>query len=114
MALAAGGVLVLATACGSSAPSAPVAAAGSASSSATASASQAAYTTCLRQHGAVVPTRTAQKPTAKPTAKPTVKPTGTAGPAGGHKGGGTIPAAARAACASLRPANPNHKGKAAA
>jgi hypothetical protein len=36
-----------------------------------------------------------------PTARPTAKPT--AGTASGHKGTGAIPAAARTACASLRP-----------
>jgi hypothetical protein len=115
-ALTAGGVLVLATACGSSAPSAPAAAAGTVSPALTISASQAAYISCLRAHGAVVPTRPAGKPTAKPTAKPTLKPTAKPSPgaSGAHKGGGTVPAAARAACASLRPAGANHKTKTAA
>jgi hypothetical protein len=54
------------------------------------SASQTAYVACLREHGADVPT-------AKPTAKPTPAATGE------RRGTGAIPAAAREACASLRP-----------
>ena len=112
-ALAACGVLVLATACGSSSPTDPPASTGAAAApSVTLSASQAAYTACLRQHGAVLPTKPAGKPTAKPSVKPTAKPS--PGATGAHKGGGTIPAAARAACASLKPAGgANHKNKAA-
>ena len=90
----------------SSAASAPAAVLGTGSPAASVSASKAAYNSCLRAHGAVLPTA---KPTDKPTDKPTAKPTGTPG---GHKGDSAIPAAARAACASLKPAG-NPKKKAA-
>ena len=92
-ALAGGGVLALVTACGTAtaAPGAAGAAVAATSSSASsAGASQAAYVSCLREHGANVPTT---MPTAKPTA----------GAATAHKGTGAIPVAARTACASLRP-----------
>jgi hypothetical protein len=78
-------VLAAATACSSSVPAAaPAAAAGSSSSSA-ATASRDAYTTCLREHGAAVPTAKASPGTAKKAAHATVSAT------------------ARADCASLKP-----------
>jgi len=91
--LAGGGVLALVTACGTATAAPGAAVAATSSSASSAGASQAAYVSCLREHGANVPTT---MPTAKPTAKPT------AGTASGHKGTGAIPAA-RTACASLRP-----------
>jgi hypothetical protein len=119
MALAGCGVLLLVTACGSSATSTSSAASnpssamsasaavlGAGAPAANVSASKAAYDDCLQAHGAVLPTA---KPTGKPTDKPTAKPTGTAG---GHKGDNAIPAAARSACASLKPAgNPKKKAQ---
>lgn len=90
-ALAGCSMLALVVGCGSATAAPSTAAAAAApSGSAAAGASQSAYAACLREHGAAAPT-------AKPTAKPT------AGATGGHKGGGAIPAAARDACASLRP-----------
>jgi hypothetical protein len=125
MTLAGCGVLLLATACGSaatpaassagsnpsSAASAPAVVLGTGSPAANVSASKAAYNSCLRAHGAVLPTaKPTDRPTDKPTDKPTAKPTGTPG---GHKGDNAIPAAARAACASLKPAgNPKKKTQA--
>jgi len=82
-------VLALATGCGAasaagaSAPSSPSASAVSAA----ANSGSVAYQTCLRQHGATVP-----------TAKPTASPGG-----GSHGSASKVPAAARQACASLRP-----------
>lgn len=119
MALAGCGVLLLVTACGSAATSASSAASnpssttsasaavlGAGAPAANVSASKAAYDDCLQAHGAVLPTG---KPTDRPTDKPTAKPTGTAG---GHKGDSAIPAAARSACASLKPAgNPKKKAQ---
>ena len=87
---AGGGVLALVTACGTATAAPGAAVAATSSSASSAGASQAAYVSCLREHGANVPTT---MPTAKPTA----------GAASGHKGTGAIPAAARTACASLRP-----------
>ena len=114
-ALAVGGVLALATACGSSPATSDPTATAAASPSTIVVASQAAYFNCLREHGAVLPAKPAGKPSPKPTAKPTVKPTAKpTGTASGHKGGGTVPAAARTACAPLRPSGANHKNKAAA
>jgi hypothetical protein len=114
-ALAVSGVLALATACGSSSATSDPTAAAAASPSTIVLASQAAYFNCLREHGAVPPAKPTGKPTAKPTPKPTVKPTAKpTGTASGHKGAGTVPAAARTACASLRPSGANHKNKAAA
>ena len=92
--LAGGGVLALVTACGTATAAPGAAVAATSSSASSAGASQAAYISCLREHGANVPTT---KPTTMPTAKPT------AGAASAHKGTGAIPAAARTACASLRP-----------
>ena len=88
------GVLALVTGCGSATAAPSTAAAATASSVSAAGASQPAYAACLREHGAVAPT-------AKPTADA----------AGGHKGPGAIPTAARQACASLRP-HPNQKNTA--
>jgi hypothetical protein len=90
VALAGCAMLALVTGCGSATAAPSTAAAATASSVSSAGASQAAYAACLREHGA-------DAPTAKPTAKPT------ADAAGGRKGTGAIPTAAREACASLRP-----------
>jgi len=99
------GVLLMTAACGSQAASAagtPAAVAAAASPSAT---SMAAYLTCLRQHGAAVPTA---RPTARPTVMPTARPTAKAA---GHVGTDSkLPAAARTACASLRPAGGTRGG----
>jgi hypothetical protein len=74
------GLLLMTAACAAQGASAVPASA--------AATSRAAYVTCLRQHGMAVPT-------AKPTAKPT----------GQKAADDKIPAVAREACASLRPAN---------
>jgi hypothetical protein len=100
--LAGSGLLMLTVGCGSNSTSSAAAAdpPSSASAAATSSAgtsssgtsaagaSREAYVTCLRQHGATVPT-------GKPTGTPTAEPAGVTN---------KIPAAAREACASLRPA----------
>jgi hypothetical protein len=88
------GALALVAGCGSATAAPGTAAAAAAPSASPAAASRTAYVACLRQHGADVPT-------AIPTTKPTTKPT--AGAAGSRKGTDAIPAAARQACASLRP-----------
>jgi len=87
------GLLLMATAC--AAPSSSTSSTSVAAAPAPATASQAAYVACLRQHGVAAPTT-------KPTAKAT-----------GQKGADNkIPAAAREACASLRPANGVRNGTA--
>jgi len=82
-----GAALLLVTGCGQAAS--PAAAAPSSPSSAGSSIS--AYLTCLRQHGANVP-----------TARPTVRPT--ARPSGGFGSPSAAMLKARQACAKLRPA----------
>jgi hypothetical protein len=77
-------VALVASGCGTAAD--PAAASGSASPSPNAS----SYLTCLRQHGASIPT-------ARPTARPT------AFPSGGFGAGNPTMQKARQACASLRP-----------
>jgi len=77
-------VAAFASGCGTAAD--PAAASGSASPSPNAS----SYLTCLRQHGASIPT-------ARPTARPT------AFPSGGFGAGNPTMQKARQACASLRP-----------
>jgi hypothetical protein len=114
--LAGSGLLMLAAGCGSS--SAPTAAAAdpaaspsntSSAGTSSSSASREAYVTCLRQHGATVPAGTpATMPTSTPastpaTSMPTSKP-------GGNRN--AIPAAAREACASLRPAGQGDRNRA--
>jgi hypothetical protein len=113
--LAGSGLLMLTVGCGSNSTSSVTAAdpaaspsstsaAGTSSSGTTASsASREAYVTCLRQHGATVP---ATAPTSKPASKPTGMPTGKPG-----SKTNMIPAAARAACASLRPAGQGDGGR---
>jgi hypothetical protein len=76
-------VALVASGCGTATPAA---ASGSASPSPNAS----SYITCLRQHGASIP-----------TARPTVRPT--AFPSGGFGAGNPTMQKARQACASLRP-----------
>jgi hypothetical protein len=77
-------VVLVASGCGTAAD--PAAASGSASPSPNAS----SYLTCLRQHGASIPTT---RPTARPTAFPS----------GGFGAGNPTMQKARQACASLRP-----------
>lgn len=84
-------VLALTTACGTAAASNGASAA---TPAATAGASRTAYVSCLRAHGAALPTAT-------PTAKTS-----------GNKGSNSIPTAAREACASLRPVGGDHKNAA--
>jgi hypothetical protein len=81
-------VALVASGCGTAAD--PAAAAGSASPSPNAN----SYLTCLRQHGASIPT-------ARPTVRPTARPT--AFPSGGFGAGNPTMQKARQACASLRP-----------
>ena len=84
-------ILLLTAGCGTK----PAAA--SASASASPSAGISAYLTCLRQHGANVPT-------ARPTARPSARPSGPR-PSGGPGAFAANPAFSKAmtACASLRP-----------
>jgi hypothetical protein len=82
-------VALVASGCGTAAD--PAAASGSASPSPNAN----SYLTCLRQHGASIPT-------ARPTVRPTARPT--AFPSGGFGAGNPTMQKARQACASLRPA----------
>jgi len=77
-------VALLASGCGAAAT--PAAASGSASPSPNAN----SYLTCLRQHGASIPT-------VRPTARPTTSP------GGGFGAGRPATQKARQACASLRP-----------
>jgi hypothetical protein len=73
-------------------------AAATASAAASPSAGVSAYLTCLRQHGATVPT-------ARPTARPSARPSGprpSGGPGGGFAANPTM-RKAMTACASLRP-----------
>jgi hypothetical protein len=77
-------VVLLASGCGTAAT--PAAASGSASPSPNAN----SYLTCLRQHGASIPT-------VRPTARPTTSP------GGGFGAGHPAMQKARQACASLRP-----------
>ena len=92
------GALALVAGCGSATAAPGMAASAATPSASLAGPSRTAYVACLRQHGADVPT---VMPTTKPTAMPTAKPTADA--AGARKATGAIPAAARDACASLRP-----------
>jgi hypothetical protein len=81
-------VVLVASGCGTAVT--PAAASGSASPSPNAN----SYLTCLRQHGANIPTT-------RPTARPTTRPT--AFPSGGFGAGNPTMQKARQACASLRP-----------
>jgi hypothetical protein len=84
LAAAGGGALLALLAAGCGATAAPVAA------TASPSAGASSYLACLRQHGVT-------EPTPRPAARPTVRPSGGAG------AGNSAFAAARQACAALRP-----------
>ena len=86
-------ILLFTSGCGTK----PAAASASAPASASPGAGVSAYLTCLRQHGASVPT-------ARPTARPSARPSGPR-PSGGPGGFAANPAFRKAmtACASLRP-----------